>query len=155
MKLRNVTLEMSLKPFKEMTPQYMEQVCRTLFRQWAPLIDRADMVSVLLWIADGSEILVYQGDPEQEIEWAKYIGGANPRQHIPNDPDGKALHSRWYLYMDNPPRITYQHLAQIVATIKRVGQEMTGKPIRVGETFDPGPESVSYTHLTRPTKRIV
>ena len=140
MQIRNVQLEMSLKPFFEMTPECLDSVCRTLFRQWAPLIAPAEQVSILLWIGDGSELLVYQGDLDQEIEWARYIGGANPRQHIHGDPDGQCLHSRWYLYRDNPPRITYRNVAEIVAALKRVGWEMTGKPVRVGETFDPGPE---------------
>lgn len=140
MHLRNVTLEMSLKPFHSLTPEHIESVCRRLFRQWAPLIARADQVSIMLWVADGSEVLVYRGDLDEELEWARYIGGANPRAHIANDPEGKCLHSRWYLYREDAPRVTYRDLATIVAALKRVGGEMTGKPVLVGETFDPGPE---------------
>lgn len=140
MELKNVTLEMSLKPFYEMTPEVIESVCRTMFRQWAPLIERADQVSIMLWIGDGSEILDYKGDLDEEIEWARYIGGANPRQYIAGDPEGQCLHSRWYLYRDNPPVIRYRDLQTINSELKRIGQEMTGKPVRVGETFDPGPE---------------
>ena len=135
--LQNVTLEMSLKPFTEMTPTHIEAVCRTLFRQWGPLIGRAAQVSVLLWVADGSEILDYRGDLETPLEWARYIGGANPRQPVRGDPEGKALHSRPYLYNDNPAQITYRGLAAIVATLKRVGAEMTGKPVRVADLAMP------------------
>ncbi len=145
MEIHNVTLEMSLKPFKRLDPEYVDSVCRRLFRQWMPLIDRADQVSVLLWVADGSEILVYKGDLDEEIEWARYIGGANPRQNISGDPEGKCLHSRPYLYMDDPPTVTYRDLAAIISALKRVGGEMTGKPVRVGETFDPGPEFAKST----------
>jgi len=140
MHLRNVTLEMSLKPFRSLAPGTVDAVCRKAFTQWLPLVEQADMVSVLLWTGDGSEILEYRGELDDEIEWGRYIGGANPRDKVPNDPEGRALHSRPYLYMDDPPRHTYRSLAAIVAALKRVGAEVTGKPVRVGETFDPGPE---------------
>ena len=140
MNIRNVTLEMSLKPFRRLDDQYVEATCREMFRQWQALTDRADVISVLLWTADGSEIFEYRGRDDDEIEWARYIGGANPKRPVPNDPDGRALHSRTYLYMENPSVITYGDLRRIVATIKRIGRDVTGKPIHVGETFDPGPE---------------
>ena len=137
MPLANVTLELSLKPFKD---DDFDAVCAVLFRQWLPLIERAEQVSVLLWVADGSELLDYRGDFEAELEWARYIGGATPRQPLAGDPDGVGLHSRCYDYLPDPPRRTYRHLAEIIAALKRVGAEVTGRPVRVGETFDPGPE---------------
>lgn len=141
MPLKNITLEMSLKPFKQTDDVYIEAVCREAITQWLPLIrDTTEMVSVLLWTADGSEILTYQGDLDTPIEWARYIGAANPKWTVPGDPEKKAIHSRPYLYVENPPTITYRDLARIVATLKRVGREVTGLPIRVGETFDPGTE---------------
>lgn len=141
MALRNVTLEMSLKPFKSMDETFVRQVCTQIFEQWAALAKHAEMVSVMLWTADGSEILDYRGAMDDEIEWARYIGGANPpKQPIANDPEGKALHSRWYYYMDNPPVIRYRDLRRIAAALKEIGRAKTGKPIRVGATFDPGPE---------------
>lgn len=139
-KLRNVTLEMSLKPFRSIADDAIEAVCREAFRQWAPLLHHARQASVLLWTADGSEILTYQGDLDQPIEWARYIGGANPKLKVPGDPEGKCLHSRAYLYTDDPPVIAYRDLARIVRVLKRVGAQMTGLPVRVGETFDPGCE---------------
>jgi hypothetical protein len=134
--IKNVTLEMSLKPFMKMDNTFIEETCRELFRQWWPLTRHADVVSVLLWTADGSEILTYKGNLNDEIEWAKYIGGANPRENIEVD----CLHSRCHLYIDHPPVITLGNLKNIVSILKKVGTEITGKPIRVGETFDPGPE---------------
>ncbi|MCE9530682.1 MAG: hypothetical protein K8T89_06080 [Planctomycetes bacterium] len=139
-KLRNVTLEMSPKPFYETTDAYIEKVCRHVFRQWGPLLMDADQVSVLMWTADGSEILTYKGNLDEEIEWARYIGGANPHWNVPGDPEGKAIHSRPYIYKENPAVITFRDLKRIVAAIKRIGHEMTGLPVRVGETFDPGCE---------------
>ncbi len=140
MPLRNVTLEMSLKPFRDTSEDTARCVCRHLFTQWLPLLRHAEAVSVLLWCADGSEILEYRGDLDQPFEWARYIGGANPRSKMPNDPDGIALHSRPYLYMDDPPVFTYRWLKRLIEIIKEEGRAVTGKPVRVGETFDPGPE---------------
>src|SRR5215213_7607392 len=98
MKLRNVTLEMSLKPFHDLREEALRHVCEEAFRQWAALTRHADVVSVLLWSADGSEILEYRGDLDEEIEWARTIGHPNPRHTIANDPQRKCLHSRAYLY---------------------------------------------------------
>lgn len=131
---------MSLKPFRAMDESAIRQVCETAFRQWAPLAREAEGISVMLWSADGSELLEYGGDLDAEIEWARYIGHPNPRHEVPNDPHKKALHSRAYLYTEHPPRITYRDLGAIVRLLKEVGQEMTGKPVRVGATFDPGGE---------------
>ena len=54
--VKNVTLEMSLKPFKKMTPEYVRGVVEGIYEQWRPLIGKAEVISVLLWTADGSEI---------------------------------------------------------------------------------------------------
>lgn len=140
--MKNITLEMSLKPFKQTDSRYIENVCRKFFTQWSPLLTKADTVSVMLWAADGSEILDYKGELDDSFEWAYLIGGANPRMETSDvDPQGTALHTRNYLYTENPPVMTYGILKNIISTIKRVGTELTqGKKITVGATFDPGPE---------------
>ncbi|MBO7150264.1 MAG: hypothetical protein J6V82_00780 [Clostridia bacterium] len=142
--LKNLTLEMSLKPFKKTDTAYVEQVCRKLFTQWAPLCEEADMVSVLLWVGDGSEILEYKGHSNEPFEWGKYAGGCNSKMQTwnPNrDPGREGLHTRTYLYTENPPEMTYDILRSIIGALKRIGSEVLGgKTIRVGETFDPGPE---------------
>ncbi|GBF74959.1 hypothetical protein PA598K_03332 [Paenibacillus sp. 598K] len=140
--LKSITLEMSLKPFKQMDAVYVEEICRKMFAQWQPLARQADTVSVLLWTSDGSEILDYDGHMETELEWAKYIGGATALERWDriNDPDGIGLHTRSYLYTEQPPLLTYGLLSRIISTLKRVGAELLIKPIRVGATFDPGPE---------------
>ncbi|MCU1321102.1 MAG: hypothetical protein JWM43_751 [Acidobacteriaceae bacterium] len=136
-----VTFEMSPKPFRVMTEQGIRDVCVELFRQWAPLIRRVNGVAIMLWTADGSEILDYRGRMADEIEWARYIGIGSPPKDAPGDDPGRiGLHAKSHLYMENPPRMTYAALALIVKTLKSVGREMTGKPITVGATFDPGPE---------------
>ena len=136
-----LTLEMSLKPFRQTDDAYIRSVCTDLFQQWSALIRRVDGVAVMLWSADGSEILDYRGRMSDEFEWAKWIGIGNRPEKAPgDDPDRLGPHSVPHLYMENPPRVTYGILAKIVKTLKQVGREITGKPIYVGATFDPGPE---------------
>jgi ribosomal protein L18 len=52
----------------------IREVCRTAFRQWAPVTRDADTISFMLWTADGSEILDYRGRLDEPLEWARYIG---------------------------------------------------------------------------------
>jgi hypothetical protein len=138
---RRVTLEMSLKPFRSIDDRAIRSVCEHVFRQWAPLLQRADGCAVMLWTADGSEILDYRGKMSDEIEWARYIGSANPPKLPPNAvPSEVDIHQQARLYMENPPKITYATLKQIVQTFKTVGRALMGKPVTAGATFDPGPE---------------
>ena len=69
-----------------------------------------------------------------------FTGNANPRMDVPNDPNKQGLHSRSRLYRPDPPVMTYRLLKQIVTSLRDIGREMTGKPIRIGTTFDPGGE---------------
>lgn len=136
----NVTLEMSLKPFKTNDRAYFDQVAETVFSQWLPLLKHADTVSVMLWTADGSEILSYTGDLSQPLEWGMYIGNPNTAHEVNSGPATLSLHERAYTYMENPPRFSYADLKSIVQALKSGGRRITGKPVRVGATFDPGPE---------------
>ena len=136
-----VNLEMSLKPFKKTDDEYIRNVCRNLFEQWRPLLKNRETVSVMLWTADGSEILDYAGNTDDEFEWCCYIGTAN-RELIGKDDDPDcSLHSKKHYYMDNPPVMTYGILKKIVCTLKKEGKKaFPNSIIRVGETFDIGPE---------------
>ena len=143
--IKNVTLEMSPKPYKVMDDADILATTRELFRQWDALTRHADMISVMLWTADGSEILEYRGDLSEQFDWARYSAMMNPFTHkvhpaYPTEEENMALHAGISLYMEKPPVMTYGVLKKIVETIKKVGAEMTGKPIRVGATFDPGDE---------------
>jgi hypothetical protein len=156
--LRDVQLEMSLKPFWDNSAATREAVCRELFEQWQPLCRHAESISVMLWIGDGSEILEYEGALDREFEWGRYHGSANAIHADPlpdsgdaghtavnghvmgRDPERRGVHLRSYLYRPEPAKFTFQWLRELVATLKRVGAEVTGKRILVGETFDIGPE---------------
>lgn len=147
-----VTLEMSLKPFRSTDETHMRNVVENLFEQWRILIKDAETISVLFWTADGSEILEWSGELDKELEWCRYIGKANsPCIPNANDPEGIGPHVRAYYYMDNPPTFTYGTLKKIVSLVKETGRKMyPDKKIRVGETFDPGPEfSISKFKYSR------
>lgn len=138
--LDNVTLEMSLKPFRKMDEATIARVADRMFQQWLPLTRHAKQVSVLLWTADGSEILDYRGKLDDPIEWAYFIGRANAKYKPGEGPEHLTLHQRPYLYMADPPTLTYGTLKRIVRILKDVGTRVSQRPVRVGATFDPGPE---------------
>lgn len=141
--MKEITLEMSLKPFKINTHDEIKAVCKSLFMQWLPLVKNAETVCVLLWIGDGSELLEYSGDMNEKVEWAKYIGRANEFDgdwNKDSDPEKLSPHAQKYLYMENPPIFHYEDIKFITEILKEVGTQITGKNIRVGTTFDPGPE---------------
>lgn len=136
-----ITLEMSLKPFKQTDDAYIKKVCREVFEQWRPLIKDRETVSVMLWTADGSEILDYTGDPDRKFEWCRFIGTANNPMLEEGRPASESLHKYKQLYMENPPEMTYRILRKIVAALKEEGKrQYPGTEIKIGETFDIGPE---------------
>lgn len=158
---RDIQLELSLKPFYDTSPGTRERVLRELFDQWKPLWRHAESVSVMLWVGEGSEILEYDGDLDSTFDWGRYHGAANPHswgekrassgRSKPDhnaigvnggdqDPERKGIHSRSYLYREHPAVFTYGWLRDLVADIKRIGNEITGRTVYVGETFDIGPE---------------
>jgi len=159
-RLRDVQLETSLKPFYDNTAATREAVCREIFTQWQALLRHADQVSILLWIGEGSEILEYDGNAETSFEWARYHGSPNrhrwelPDRSVTQDPDHngigidvgardpeqKGIHCRAYLYRPEPAVFTYGWLRELVADLKRIGNSITGLPVRVGQGFDIGPE---------------
>ncbi len=139
--LKNITLEVSLKPFKNTDEKSIREVCERIFDDWMPLISGRECVSVMLWCSDGSEILDYNKNDDDEFEWCKYIGTAN-KQHLGVDEDlSTSLHVKKQYYMENPPKMTYGVLKNIVKMLKEVGMKRCpNAKIRVGETFDIGPE---------------
>lgn len=138
--MNRLILEVSLKPFSELSSDGLEAVVREILRQWQGLIREAEEISFLLWTADGSEILDYRGKADDEIEWARYIGFANPHGDLPGDPDKRTVISSTHLYTEKPARITYADLRRIVEAFHTIGQNISGKPVTIGATFDPGPE---------------
>ena len=138
---KNITLEVSLKPFKQTDNEYIHNVCRAVFRQWYPLLKDREEVSVMMWTADGSELLDYSGNMDDTFEWACYIGNANKPLSVTDDDMERSIHSKKKFYMKNPPVMTYKILKNIVEAFKEEGKKaFPDAKITVGETFDIGPE---------------
>lgn len=135
-----ICLEMSLKPFVYLDDEYIDSVCRCLFEQWKPLTDKASSVAVMLWTADGSEILEYDGDLDKTFNWCNLIGIGNPRKEPENDLEFHNLHVRPVPYNEHMHDFSYRDLKRVISALKKVGRELTGFDIDVIETFDPGPE---------------
>ncbi|MBN1445340.1 MAG: hypothetical protein JW957_04445 [Candidatus Omnitrophica bacterium] len=142
MKFKNITLEVSLKPFWDLSEKGIRRVCETIYFQWHPLFKDIENISVMFLSADGSEILEYKGNLDDSFEWAKYIGVANPEVfgNIPDLPREKlSIHHSPRLYRENPPEFKYRNLKRILEILKAVFAEK-GRKVRVGTIFDPGPE---------------
>ena len=137
---KNVTLEVSLKPFKQTDEAYIRKVCEGIFTQWYPLVKDCESVSVMLWTSDGSEMLDYAGDLEDSFDWCKYLGTANLPYNTTDD-HSISLHSLKFDYMQDAPIMTYSILRTIVRNLKLAGEsKLPEKKILVGNTFDIGPE---------------
>ena len=139
--MKKITLEMSLKPFKKTDSDYIRNVCRKMFLQWMPLLKEVNEIKVMLWTADGSEILDYSGNPDDKFEWCCYLGTANLALAGKQDRPDLSLHQKKRFYTDNPPVMTYRILKNIVNILKEEGSKIfPDSIIRVGNTFDIGPE---------------
>lgn len=137
----NVTLEMSLKPFKQTDERYIKHVCNKIFEQWKPLLKNRKKISVMLWVGDGSEILDYSGNRNDRFEWCRFIGTANLPYLEKDAPLETSLHERKQDYIKNPPKMTYGILKSIIDCLKEEGKRaFPHAVIRLGETFDIGPE---------------
>jgi len=139
--MKNLTLEVSLKPFYGLDDDATRAVCAEALAQWEAVIRHAEQVSIMFWASDGSEILEYTGDLDATMEWARFIGNGNAHLHpdISTDPESRSLHARSYLYREDAAPITYRRLAGI-GSAWRDALAAIGKPARIGLTFDPGGE---------------
>jgi len=147
----SVTLEMSLKPFKQTDDKYIENVCKSIFEQWRPFIKNRKRISIMLWTADGSEIIDYTGALDKSFEWCCYIGNANKPLLTEDDHPAISPHKRTQKYIENPPQMTYGILKKIITALKKEGKrQYPDAEILVGETFDIGPEfAISDFKYTR------
>lgn len=137
---KNVTLEISLKPFKQTNDEYIQNICRKVFEQWKSLIKNREIISIMMWSADGSELLDYTGELDKEFEWCCYVGNAN-LPFLDDLPLETSIHQRKQFYTENPPKMTYKTLKKIVTTFKEEGKKLfPNSKIKVGTTFDIGGE---------------
>jgi hypothetical protein len=138
-RVKRIALELSLKPFGTNDGRTYEECARHVITAWRPLAEAGTEVSFMLWVADGSDILEYDGDLGRPLEWARYIGFCNQDRDTYDSAHHKP--SRGAIpYVDNPREMRYADLAEIMAALRTVGAELLGRPITIGATFDPGPE---------------
>ena len=149
-----IVLEMSLKPFKKMGAENIGAVCREVLRQWHPLLKIAPECSILFWVADGSEILTWKGDLSEEMEWARYIGFCNGQFNLYHHQQEMAERAA-RLYCEQPPKITYGDLGQIVQCFKQIAADEFALTLSAGATFDPGPEFAHSNFKYRDHSEIV
>ena len=142
--LRNITLEISAKALHDPSPGAMARVLRAMFRQWRPLADRAGQVSVLFWTADGSELLDWSGDFSDTFEWACWCGCANHCPQPENPTPRQRRHTHFFPEKVFPEEVCaprpYAWLRDAVAAVRTAAREELGREVRVGTTFDNGPE---------------
>ncbi len=143
MQWEKLDLEVSLKPFRERSVAGFEHVADQIFRQWDPLIRESGSVSLMFWAADGSEILDYNGRMEETFEWAKWIGVANPHGAEPGKPaELQTIHERPRLFPggDQAPDWSYGEFRELMRTLRKVFRRKYDRKLRIGATFDSGPE---------------
>ena len=119
----NVTLELSLKPFKKTDDNSIKNICTQIFEQWHPLLKNRKTVSVMLWASDGSELLDYTGNMQNTFEWCRFVGTANLPYLEDGAPLETSLHSRKQDYIEIAPVMTYDVLKNIITCIKETGKE--------------------------------
>ncbi len=136
-----VVLEVSLKPWKNMQPEYIRQTCTHLFENWRNLIERSDELCVLMWTSDGCDIYEWSGNYGDQVSAPQCVGFCNYDKEHAFDPENRHYRiNRAQPYMDNPPRVTYRDLRNIIRELKSTAMRMFGRKIMVGATIDPGPE---------------
>lgn len=69
---QNVTLELSLKPFKKTDEAYIRHVCEELFAQWRPLLKNRSAISLMLWVGDAARFSTMQASSTMSLS-----GGAS------------------------------------------------------------------------------
>lgn len=141
--MKNITLEMSFKPFMETSDEYIRKVTKKVCLQWRMLVKNAEQISVLLFVGDGSEILDYKGNLNDEFPWGSFIGNAQ-------NPEG-------ILYRDNPVKMSYAIVKKVVMSFRDEAVKLfPNKKIRIGAMFDIGPEfTISEFKYKRHTELLV
>ena len=140
--LQRVTLELSSKPFVDDSEATACKVADHLFTQWLPLIREAQEVAIMLWTADGSELLTWTGDEKDTFEWAYWHGCAEPLPPPEPRRERDKLHTHYYpkKYREDVTPRTFGWLRRTIEILKERGEAITGKPVSIGTTMDNGPE---------------
>ncbi|MBI4977031.1 MAG: hypothetical protein HZC28_06080 [Spirochaetes bacterium] len=140
---KTISLEITLKPFCfDMSDAGFEKTGLKLFRQWEPLWINGGDTQLMFWTGDGSELLEYTGDLSDTMEYARYCGSANMwDEHTSDKPrETQTMHQVTRLFMEKPPVWTYADLKRLISVLKKTYRSRYGRDLKIGTTFDPGPE---------------
>jgi hypothetical protein len=99
MMYQSITLEVSLKPFRQLDEPYIRAVCTKIFEQWRPLLKGRREISLMLWVGDGSELTFRTLSeavpalvlPPEEKRHQRAVGVALAAMKPGGDWDGNAL----------------------------------------------------------------
>ncbi|MFW6261864.1 MAG: hypothetical protein ACOC6J_09815, partial [Spirochaetota bacterium] len=137
-RIDRVAVEFSLKPFGLDDGVSFDERAEQVVTAWRPLWEAGAEASFMLWVADGSDILAYSGEVDQELEWGRYIGFCNIDRGAFRKEMGDQIYGRPYI--EHVRLFRYADLKAIVSSLRAAGERLLGRPITVGATFDPGPE---------------
>ena len=137
----SINLEVSMKVFKKTDSTYIKETVNKIFDHWAPMLKNRKAISVMLWVSDGSNILDYTGNLDEEIEWDYFMGCAKMETLKEGEDRDVNLHEKNAVYMEELPVVTHRTIKDIVAAIKEEGRRRyPDTEITVGIPFDIGPE---------------
>ena len=140
-RLARVTLELSLKPFLDLSDAGIDATCDRLWRNWRRLAARADALALLLWVGTGDEVLTWSGRDDDVVPTTTTIGFNNMGHEGAYDPANEHYQvNRAQPYHADPPTVRYGDLKRIIGALRRTGKAVTGLRPSVGATIDPGPE---------------
>ena len=128
--LKTLILEISGKAFMNESEEEMRRVAENMIRQYSYLVQRAEKIAFLLWLADGSEIFEYDRDLDKTFEWCYLLGTANPRPPLKNESK----------YRSGVKLRTYRWLKRLNEILRETAEKLTGLPVEIGATLDNGPE---------------
>ena len=138
---KQVNLEVSMKVFKQTDSAYIKQVINQIYDHWSPILKERAGISVLLWVSDGSNILDYTGNIDEEIEWDYFMGCAKVETLKDDEDRDVNLHEKNVVYRKELPVVTHRTIKTIVEEIKAEGKRRyPDTKITVGIPFDIGPE---------------
>lgn len=128
---RRGTLEFGPKVLFRKDDAFLDGLFTELFRSYRQLLKHCDAVSLLFWLGDGTDILQYDGTPDQPIAWARWQGFAHPCGDPPRQP---------VLYTDDPVALTVGDIRRVIAAARRACEAVLEKPLAFILPFDPGSE---------------
>lgn len=138
---KRVNLEVSMKVFKKTDREYIKNVVNCIYDHWSAMLKNREAISVLLWVSDGSNILDYTGNLDEEIEWNYFMGCAKMESLKEDEDRDVNLHEKNVVYLKELPVVTHRTIKDIVEAVKVEGyKRYPDTEITVGIPFDIGPE---------------